>query len=270
MARFMAHFRERSRVARKRPLTILVATSGDTGSAVAQAFHRVAQTEVVILYPKGQVSRLQERQFTTLGDNVRAFAVGGTFDDCQRLVKEAFRDAELAAALDLTSANSINIGRLLPQMVYYAVAAVALPPRPQVVVPSSKFGNLAAGLLARRLGVPLGPFLAATNANSVVPEYLAGGDSGRVRHGPRCRTRWTSAIPATGCASRRCSAATARRLPARWRGRASTTRARSRASPTPTVATATCSILMAPSAGSRSSVSGRGWRRQSGVALPSS
>lgn len=189
MAQLMAYFRDTDPLdqlesqSADRRLTVLVATSGDTGSAVAQAFHRMPDIDVVILFPKGQVSVLQERQLTTLGDNVRAFAVAGSFDDCQRLVKEAFLDPRLRVARQLTSANSINVGRLLPQMVYYVVGALALqalsstptPPAPLVVVPSGNFGNLAAGLLARHLGAPLGRFLAATNANDVVPEFLAGG-----------------------------------------------------------------------------------------------
>ncbi|MDA8017198.1 MAG: threonine synthase [Thermoanaerobaculia bacterium] len=161
---------------------VVVATSGDTGGAVAQAFHGVEGTRVAILYPDGQVSPVQERQFTTLGGNVHAFAVDGTFDDCQRLVKAAFADRELRRSLGLTSANSINLGRLLPQAVYYAHAVAQLltsaPDRsPIFVVPSGNFGNLTAGLLARRLGLDRfgASFVAATNANDVVPRYLAEG-----------------------------------------------------------------------------------------------
>lgn len=164
-------------------LTVLVATSGDTGGAVARAFHGVAGTRVAVLYPRGQVSPLQERQFATLGGNVRAFAVDGTFDDCQRLVKGAFADTELAESLSLTSANSINLGRLLPQTIYYFLAWAALGPKvaaamldgapgPVWSVPSGNFGNLTAGLLAHRLGLPATRFVAATNVNDVVPEYL--------------------------------------------------------------------------------------------------
>jgi threonine synthase len=141
------------------PLTVLVATSGDTGGAVAQAFHGVAGTRVVVLYPHGRVSRVQEVQFTTLGGNVRAVAVDGTFDDCQRLVKAAFADAALRHAHRLTSANSINIGRLLPQMSYYASAVLQLPagaPAPTIVVPSGNLGNLTAGVMAARRGTPIG------------------------------------------------------------------------------------------------------------------
>lgn len=159
------------------PLTVLVATSGDTGGAVAQAFHGVAGTRVVVLYPRGRVSRMQEAQFATLGGNVTALAVEGTFDDCQRLVKEAFADAGLRAVHRLTSANSINIGRLLPQMAYYAWAALEAPgtARPLLVVPSGNLGNLSAGVLAARRGVPLGRFLAATTINDPFPRYLATG-----------------------------------------------------------------------------------------------
>lgn len=160
------------------PLTVLVATSGDTGGAVAQAFHGVTGTRVVVLYPHGRVSRVQEVQFTTLGDNVRAVAVDGTFDDCQRLVKAAFADAALRAAHRLTSANSINIGRLLPQMSYYASAVLQLPadaPAPTIVVPSGNLGNLTAGVMAVRRGTPIGHFLSATTINDPFPRYLTSG-----------------------------------------------------------------------------------------------
>lgn len=161
-----------------RPLTVLVATSGDTGGAVAQAFHRVPGTRVVVLYPHGRVSRVQEVQFTTLGDNVAAVAVEGTFDDCQRLVKAAFADQALAGAHQLTSANSINIGRLLPQMAYYAWAILQLPagsPPATVVVPSGNLGNLTAGVMATRRGVPVRRFVSATTVNDPFPRFLATG-----------------------------------------------------------------------------------------------
>ncbi len=168
--------------------TILVATSGDTGGAVAQAFHGVEGTRVAILYPDGKVSPVQERQFTTLGDNVRAFAVDGTFDDCQRLVNEAFADRELASRVHLTSANSINVGRLLPQIVYYFYAAAQAAQlgheSPVFCAPSGNFGNLTAGLMAKRLGLRC-RFVAATNANDVVPVYLR---SGRFEPRPSTRT----------------------------------------------------------------------------------
>ncbi len=159
------------------PLTVLVATSGDTGGAVAQAFHGVPRTRVVVLYPHGQVSAVQEAQFTTLGGNVSAVAVRGTFDDCQRLAKDAFARADLRAAANLTSANSISLGRLLPQMIYYAHAALAAGDGPPlaVSVPSGNFGNLAAGLMAARMGAPIAGFHAATNVNDTVPRYLANG-----------------------------------------------------------------------------------------------
>ncbi len=191
LARLMARTRSGERAHSRAPLrqdpghcgddtlTILVATSGDTGGAVARAFFGVAGTRVAILYPRGKVSPLQERQFTTLGGNVRAFAVDGTFDDCQRLVKEAFVDRELQARLALTSANSINVGRLLPQIFYYFHAAAQLAAderrRPLLFsTPSGNFGNLAAGLIAKRLGLAC-RFIAATNVNDVVPEYLESG-----------------------------------------------------------------------------------------------
>lgn len=175
MARWLAAV---SGTADTRPLTVLVATSGDTGGAVAQAFHDVPGTRVVVLYPRGRVSPVQEAQFATLGGNVTAVAVEGVFDDCQRLVKEAFADAGIARALRLTSANSINIGRLLPQMAYYAWGALQLPAGtapPTVVVPSGNLGNLTAGVMAMRRGVPLGGFVAATTVNDPLPRYLASG-----------------------------------------------------------------------------------------------
>jgi threonine synthase len=156
--------------------TVLVATSGDTGGAVAQAFFGVEGTRVVVLYPRGKVSPVQERQFASLGGNVAAFAVDGAFDDCQALVKQAFADAELSARLGLTSANSINVGRLLPQAVYYFHAAAQLPAGAEIVfsTPSGNFGNLTAGAIAKALGLRC-RFVAATNTNDVVPAYLAEG-----------------------------------------------------------------------------------------------
>jgi threonine synthase len=164
---------------------VLTATSGDTGSAVANAFYGIASARVVILYPDGRVSPTQEAQLTMFNDvagsNVRGYAIAGSFDDCQRLVKEAFADKELRRRVPLTSANSINVGRLLPQMIYYFHAIAELRrqagnvPRPIVCTPSGNFGNLTAGLLARRAGAPIGRFIAATNVNDVVPEYLVSG-----------------------------------------------------------------------------------------------
>lgn len=173
LARLMAHFAGSGEV----PLTVLVATSGDTGSAVAQAFLDVPGTRVAVLYPAGKVSAVQEKQFTTLGRNIQALAVDGTFDDCQRLVKQAFSDEGLARDLRLTSANSINIGRLLPQMVYYphALSQLGDAAAPVFATPSGNFGNLTAGVLAERLGMPCRGFVAATNLNDVVPEYLLSG-----------------------------------------------------------------------------------------------
>lgn len=156
-------------------LTVLVATSGDTGGAVAQAFFGVRGTRVVVLYPEGQVSEVQEAQFTTLGGNVMAVAVNGTFDDCQRLAKEAFADPALGARHRLTSANSISLGRLLPQTFYYAYAALQAGQAPVVSVPSGNFGNLAAGVMAWRLGAPIAGFAAPTTINDTVPRYLATG-----------------------------------------------------------------------------------------------
>lgn len=160
------------------PLNILVATSGDTGSAVANGFHGVAGINVIILYPAGKISPMQEQQIATLSGNITALAIDGTFDDCQRLVKDAFLDDALNRALLLSSANSINIARLLPQMLYYFRAAAQLPegaPEPVIIVPSGNFGNLTAGLFARRMGLPVQQFVAATNCNDVVPLYLRDG-----------------------------------------------------------------------------------------------
>lgn len=156
-------------------LTVLVATSGDTGGAVASAFHNVPGTRVAILYPKGKVSGLQEKQLTTLGGNITALEVDGTFDDCQRLVKSAFLDREMSERMNLTSANSINISRLVPQSFYYFEAARKLEEPPVFVIPSGNFGNLTAGLLGELLGLKVKRFVAATNANDVVPAYLESG-----------------------------------------------------------------------------------------------
>jgi threonine synthase len=169
-ARLLHHFTDGT------PLTILVATSGDTGSAVAQAFHRVPDSRVVVLYPEGQVSDVQEAQMASLGDNITALAVQGTFDDCQRLVKQAFADDDLRSHVWLTPANSINLGRLLPQVFYYfLLAGFDGGQGPVVSVPSGNFGNLTAGLIAKRIGLPIAQFVAATNVNDAVPEYLESG-----------------------------------------------------------------------------------------------
>lgn len=164
-----------------RPVTILTATSGDTGAAVAHAFWKRPGVRVVVLYPKGRVSALQERQLATLGENVTALTVAGSFDDCQSLVKAAFADGGLAARHGLTSANSINIARLLPQTLYYAEAVAGLrrlgvTEGIVVAVPSGNFGNLCAGLLARAMGLPVASFVVATNANTTVPDYLETGN----------------------------------------------------------------------------------------------
>ena len=168
LASSMAHLLGRS----GRKAVILTATSGDTGSAVAQAFKGREGIDVVILYPSGRVSPLQEKQLTTVGGNVHALEVNGAFDDCQRMVKEAFLDSKLRAALPLTSANSISIGRLLPQSYYYAFAAAQSSGTIRFCVPCGNFGNLTAGVMGWQWGMPCSGFIAATNANDVVPEYL--------------------------------------------------------------------------------------------------
>jgi threonine synthase len=207
MARLMASLHEGDA-----PLTVLVATSGDTGSAVAHAFHGVPYTRVVVLYPDGRISPTQEAQLTMFNGeepgetcgNVRAYAVAGSFDDCHRLTREAFRHPELRRQVPMTSANSVNVGRLLPQMIYYfhaiaqlmgragssptagAVAELAgearsvgapaqIPDHVMFCTPSGNFGNLTAGLMAKRAGLPIAQFVAATNVNDVVPEYLLTG-----------------------------------------------------------------------------------------------
>jgi threonine synthase len=176
-ARFMARLMAWLTRGEDRMLTVLVATSGDTGGAVASAFYNVPGTRVVILYPKGKVSGLQEKQLTALGGNITALEIDGSFDDCQALVKSAFLDRELSESLNLTSANSINLARLVPQSFYYIHAARQLPEgvKPTFVIPSGNFGNLTAGLLAMKLGLPIEHFVAATNRNDVVPEFLQTG-----------------------------------------------------------------------------------------------
>lgn len=154
--------------------TILVATSGDTGGAVANGFYGVEGVRVVILYPSGKVSELQEKQLTTLGGNITALEVDGDFDDCQNLVKQAFLDKDLNERLNLTSANSINVARWMPQSIYYAWMCNQLehPEETVIAVPSGNYGNVTAGMLAKRMGFPLGRFMVCANANDVVPRYL--------------------------------------------------------------------------------------------------
>jgi threonine synthase len=170
LARMMQYFTRNETVA----TNVLVATSGDTGSAVANGFLGVPGITVTVLYPKGRVSRIQESQFTTLGQNICALEVDGAFDDCQRLVKQAFSDKELNARRKLTSANSINPARFIPQAFYYFWGYAQMPQGRDVVVavPSGNFGNLTAGLLAKRMGLPVKRFIAANNANDVFGEYL--------------------------------------------------------------------------------------------------
>ncbi|ELB2102791.1 threonine synthase [Vibrio parahaemolyticus] len=160
-------------------ITILTATSGDTGAAVAHAFYGMEDINVVILYPKGKISPLQEKLFCTLGKNIHTVAINGDFDACQALVKQAFDDAELREEIGLNSANSINISRLMAQICYYFEAAAQMSKQERenlvVSVPSGNFGNLTAGLLAKALGLPIKRFIAATNANDTVPRYLETG-----------------------------------------------------------------------------------------------
>ena len=178
-ARFLAACLARIRTDNSRPLNILVATSGDTGGAVAAAFHRRPGVLVSVLFPKGLVSPTQEQQLTCWGDNVHSFRVSGTFDDCQRLVKEAFVDPTLKSRFELSSANSINLGRLLPQAVYYAATSLAIwrqQGRPaSYVIPSGNLGNSMACLWARTVGLPIGRIVLAHNANRTVPDFLKTG-----------------------------------------------------------------------------------------------
>ncbi len=174
MARLLEYFTSRDR----QELNVLVATSGDTGSAVANGFYKVPGIRVFVLYPKGLVSPIQEKQFTTLGENITAIEIEGTFDDCQAMVKRAFSDEELNRRMKLTSANSINWARLLPQSFYYfwGVAQMGRNAGDIVcTVPSGNFGNICAGLIAKRLGLPIAHFIAATNINDIVPQYLQSG-----------------------------------------------------------------------------------------------
>ena len=186
-ARFMARVMSYFNRGESTPLHILVATSGDTGSAVGSAFHNVPGLDVTILYPEGKISPLQEKQLSTFDGNVRALKVKGTFDDCQKLVKTAFTDNELRSKLRLSSANSINISRLLPQSFYYMYSSLVVRNRafadshienPDIItiVPSGNFGNLTSGLIAKEMGAPITGFVAATNSNRTVPDWIATGD----------------------------------------------------------------------------------------------
>lgn len=175
MSRLMAYFIRGN----DRKLTILVATSGDTGSAVANGFYRIPGINVIVLYPTGKISLIQEKQIATIGENILALKVDGTFDDCQRLVKAALVDPDVQKALLVSSANSINIARLIPQTFYYFNALRQIPgfrnKNIAVCVPSGNFGNLTAGLMAKKMGLPVARFVAATNINHVVPDYLKSG-----------------------------------------------------------------------------------------------
>ena len=175
-----ARFMSRSfRAIAERESVVLVATSGDTGSAVANGFYKIPGIKVVLLYPSGKISQIQEMQLTTLGENITALEVDGVFDDCQALVKKAFLDEELNKKLALTSANSINIARWLPQSIYYflAVAEARRQGFEEVVfsVPSGNFGNITAGMIGAKMGLPVKKFIAATNMNKIVPDYLTSG-----------------------------------------------------------------------------------------------
>ncbi len=182
MARVMSYFNRKS----DEKLHILVATSGDTGSAVGSAFHNVPGLDVTILYPEGKISEIQEKQLSTFTGNVRALKVRGTFDDCQKLVKTAFTDRELREKFRLSSANSINISRLLPQSFYYMYSSLVVRSRAPLdtklddasiitIVPSGNFGNLCSGLIAREMGAPIKGFVAATNSNRTIPDWIATG-----------------------------------------------------------------------------------------------
>jgi threonine synthase len=176
-ARFMARCLSYFTRDNDRETTVLVATSGDTGSAVAHGFYDVEGIRVLILYPKGKVSDFQERQMTTLGKNITALEIDGNFDDCQRLVKSVFKESEIRKNLTLTSANSINIARLIPQIFYYFIAYTQREKEELVFsVPSGNYGNLTAGLMAKKLGLPVKKFVASSNVNEIVPQYLQTGE----------------------------------------------------------------------------------------------
>lgn len=170
MARCLGYFNKEGN-----NVTVLVATSGDTGGAVASGFYKVPGVNVVILYPKGKVSELQEKQLTTFGENIQALEVNGSFDDCQEMVKSAFLDADFNKALNLTSANSINVARWLPQLFYYVFAFKQMGATQKISysVPSGNFGNICAGMVAQKIGLPVQHFIAANNSNDVVTRYLS-------------------------------------------------------------------------------------------------
>ena len=186
LSAFMSYFNQKA----GRHSTVLVATSGDTGGAIAHGFANVPSLDLVVLYPKGRVSQLQQYQLRRVAKNVRSLEVDGDFNDCQQLVKQAFADHELSAKLQLTSANSINIGRLIPQITYYASLYGQLDDQgARVVVPTGNLGNLTAGLLARAMGVPLSSFVAANNMNDPLVRYL---DSGQYKPGQSVQTLSTA------------------------------------------------------------------------------
>lgn len=177
MARCLGYFNNKNN--NKDNITVLVATSGDTGGAVAHGFLGVKGVDVVILYPSGKVSNIQEKQLTTLGQNITALEVNGVFDDCQAMVKTAFLDQTLKTARTLTSANSINVARWLPQMFYYFFAYKALKHKGKNLVfsvPSGNYGNICAGMMAQKLGLPIHHFITGTNANNIIPDYLKTGN----------------------------------------------------------------------------------------------
>ena len=174
-ARFMANCLGYFSQGQKQDVTVLVATSGDTGGAVANGFLGVDGVKVVILYPSGKVSEIQEKQLTTLGQNIEAMEVDGVFDDCQRMVKTAFLDTEITDHKKLTSANSINVARWLPQLFYFLFAYKQAKSKGKDIVfsvPSGNFGNVCAGMVAQKLGMPIKHFVASTNVNDVVPKYM--------------------------------------------------------------------------------------------------
>lgn len=176
MARCLGYFLKQR--GQTEEVTVLVATSGDTGGAVARGFYKVSGINVVILYPSGKVSEIQEKQLTTLGENITAFEVDGTFDDCQAMVKRAFLDKEITDIRQLTSANSINVARWLPQLLYYLFAYKALKKKGEKLVfsvPSGNFGNICAGMVAHKMGMPVQQFIAAVNNNTTIPRFMESG-----------------------------------------------------------------------------------------------